>query len=467
MFVLAYVLLGYSLAQTTLLPALPQITKDLDATPGDAAWLLSGFFLSAAVATPILSRLGDVYGRRRMTIVATLAFGLGAAVVAATSNLWVAVGGRVIQGLGAAVFPLCFSIVRDLYPPGETARNVGLLSGMNGFGAALGLVLGGVVTDHISYHWIFWLNALMALSGCVLLRALVPESRARQGEPIDVRGAVVLATGLATFLLGISRAADWGWGSPRTLGLLAAGLLMLVAWTRLELHTAHPLVDVTQLRRPPVLLTNIATLFIGYGMLASFVLLAPLGEAPGSTGYGLGLSATGVALVILPGALAMTIMGPVSGSWGARQGNKLPLTAGSALVAIGFVSLAVAHGTVAAVVVGSIIVSAGVALAYAALTNLIIDTSDPTATGEATGFNAVALRVGMSLGSQVSATILAGSIVAGQSYPSNKAFTVAFAAAALLGGAAGVIAVLTPAPSRPSRLRGRDDVALVAAAKDL
>ena len=128
--VLAYVLLCYSLAQTSLLPALPEMTSSLHTSASGAAWLFSGFFLSATVTTTITGRLGDIYGRRLFAIVAMTAFGSGAAVVAVTSSLWIAVGGRVLQGVGAGVFPLCFSLVRGLYPPNAIGRNIGLLSGM-------------------------------------------------------------------------------------------------------------------------------------------------------------------------------------------------------------------------------------------------------------------------------------------------------------------------------------------------
>lgn len=449
--VLAYVLLCYSLAQTSLLPALPEMTTSLHASASGAAWLFSGFFLSATVTTTIIGRLGDIYGRRLFAIVAMTAFGSGAAVVAVTSSLWIAVGGRVLQGVGAGVFPLCFSLVRGLYPPNAIGRNIGLLSGMAGLGSALGLLLGGVLVDRASYHWLFWANAGAAFAGCLLLRLVVPESRAPAGEPLDARGAAVLALGLGALLFGVSRASAWGWGSPRTLGLIAAGAVVLALWTRLELRTDHPLVDIASLRSRPVLLTNVATVLVGYGMLASFVLLAPLGQAPTSTGYGLGLSAMGIALVATPGALAMAIMGPLAGSWGARSGNKLPLAGGSALVAAGFASLAVEHSSLVAVVVGSTVLSAGVSVAYAGLTNLIIEETEPQRTAEATGANSVAMRAGMTFGSQVSATILAGSVAAGASYPSDEAFVVAFAIGGGLALAAGAIALVIPARRRAVR----------------
>jgi MFS family permease len=466
MLVLAFVLLSYSLAQTTLLPALADLIRGLHTNSNDVAWTLTGFFISAAVATPILGRLGDMFGRRRMAIIATLAFGGGAIVVAVTSNLWVAVAGRTLQGIGAAVFPLCFSIARDLFPPQRTARNIGLLSATNGIGAALGLVIGGLIADHVSYHWIFWVSALMAIAGALLLHFLVPESEGRRGGSVDVRGAVLLAIGLTVPLFAISRASTWGWESGRTLGLIAGGLLILTGWVRLQQRTERPLADIAALRSAPVLMTNLATVFVGYGMLSSFIMLPQLASAPTSTGYGLGLSATGVGLVIVPGAFVMMVFGPVSGTLGTRFGNKVPLVAGGILITIGFVLLALAHHTRLEVIVFAAIMSGGIGLSFAALTNLIIDSVEPAKTAEATGFNAVLLRIGMSLGAQVSSSILAGSAVAGAALASNSGYTHAFLLSAGVALVGTIVALLVPKPRRRTHRPLLEEIGIASSATE-
>jgi MFS family permease len=466
MAVLGYVLVSYSLSQTTLVPALPDLIRGLHTNSNDVAWTLTSFFLSAAICTPILGRLGDQFGRRRMTMIAMVGFGGGAVVVALTSNLWVAVLGRALQGAGAAVFPLCFSIVRDLFPPGKTMRNIGLLSAMNGIGSAMGLLVGGVIADHISYHWIFWLTALMAVSAVFLLQFLVPESEGRKGGSIDFRGAAVLAVGLAVPLFAISRASSWGWSSGRTLGLIAAGIVILAGWVRLEKATKQPLADIAALRKPPVLMTNLATVFVGYGMLSSFVLLPQLLQAPRSTGYGLALDATRVGLLILPGALAMMVCGALSGVLGSRFGNKLPLVLGGGLVALGFLLIGFEHHTQLEVLLFTAIMSAGVGLSFAALTNLIIDSVDPAQTAEATGFNAVLLRVGMSLGSQVSSSILAASIIAGSAFASDSGYRNAFLLSAALAAVGSVVSIFIPASRQRSHVTVLEEIGIASPATE-
>jgi MFS family permease len=433
-----------------MIPAIPDLVRGLHASSAEVAWMLTGFFLSAAVFTPILGRLGDMFGRRRMTNVAALAFFAGAVIVATTSNVWVAVVGRVVQGVGGALFPLCFSILRDLAPPQQTARNVGLLSATNGVGSVLGLVVGGLIASSLSYHWIFWLSAAMALAGAVLIHWLVPESGARSGGSVDIRGAVVLAIGLVIPLFAISRASSWGWVNGRTLGLIVAGLIVLAVWVRIEQRTEEPLANIASLGSGRVLMTNVATIFVGYSIVALFLLLPQLSEAPRSTGYGLGLSASGAGLVMLPGALVMMFFGAVSGSLGARFTQKLPLISGGVLVMTGFLLLVLAHRTRFELLAFGAIMSGGVGLAFAASANLIIESADRLQTAEATGFNGVFLRVGMSIGAQVPASILAASATTGAVVASSGGYTDAFAVSAALALAGTVVAILIPRSARRS-----------------
>jgi MFS family permease len=189
-------------------------------------------------------------------------------------------------------------------------------------------------------------------------------------------------------------------------------------------------------------MTNIATLLVGFGMFGSFVLIPTLAEAPTSTGYGFGADATRAGLLLLPGCLAMLALGPLSGIIGTRVGNKVPLTIGGFLTALGLALLSVSHETQLEVVTFALLMSAGIGLAFAAMPNLIIESVPPHQTGEATGFNALVRSVGASLGSQVSATILAASAIAGVA--TDAGFSRAFAVSAVIAACAGTVALFIP-----------------------
>jgi MFS family permease len=343
--ILSLAALAFALAQTTLIPALTELAKSLHTDASGVAWTVTGYLLSAAVCTPVFGRLGDMFGKRRLLVVALGLFGLGSVVSALGTSLEVVVAGRVLQGAGGGIFPLCFGIIRDEFPRERVASSIGLISATFGIGGGAGLILGGLITDHASYHWIFWLGAITAAIAAVAIEIWVPESPVRTPGRVDIRGAVVLGLGLTAPLLAIARANEWGWGDARTLGLFAAGAVILSAWVVLQKRTPEPLVDIEMLRRPPVLMTNIATILVGFGMFGSFILIPQLAEAPESTGYGFGLDATGAGLLMVPGALVMLVAGPLSGVLGTRYGSRVPLALGAIITSCGLTLMALAHGT--------------------------------------------------------------------------------------------------------------------------
>ena len=440
--ILGLAALAFALAQTTLVPALPQLMRGLHTDQSGVTWTLTGYLVAAAVCTPLVGRMGDIFGKRRLLVVALTAFAAGSVIAALSSDLWVVVAGRVVQGVGGGIFPLCFAIIRDEFSRDRIGRAIGLLSAVAGVGGGLGLILGGLLVDHASYHWIFWLGAVMGGAAAIGAQLLVPESPIRTPSRLDIPGALLLAVGLTLPLIAISQASRVGWGSARTLGLIGGGVAVLALWVAFERRTTQPLADIASLTRAPVLITNIATLLVGFGMFGSFILIPTLAQAPRSSGYGFGSDATHAGLLLLPGSLAMLVLGPLSGVVGSRLGNKVPLTVGGFVTSLGLGLLALAHSTQLEVLSFSILMSAGIGLAFAAMPNLILEAVPAHQTGEATGFNALVRSVGSSLGSQISATLLAASAVSGIARDSG--FTHAFAVSAGVAACAGFVALAIP-----------------------
>jgi EmrB/QacA subfamily drug resistance transporter len=426
-----------------LVPALGDLTRVLHTDPSGVAWVLTGYLLAAAVATPVAGRLGDMFGKRRLLVISLAVFAAGSTLSALGSSLEVVVAGRVLQGLGGGIFPLCFGIIRDEFPRERVAGSIGLISAILGIGGGAGLIAGGLIVDHLSYHWVFWLGTIGAVLAAVAAQLWVPESPERKPGRVDLRGAALLGIGLTMPLIAISRANDWGWGSGRTLGLIAAGLVVLAGWVAVERRTDEPLADIPTLMKPPVLLTNVATLLVGFGMFGSFLLIPQLVEAPETSGYGFGLGATGAGLLLVPGSLLMLFAGPLSGALGTRLGSKVPLALGAAVTAAGLLLLGFEHSSRLSVAAGAFVLFGGIGLAFAAMPNLIVEAVPPAQTGEATGVNALLRSVGASLGSQVTAAILAGSATAGAS-PTDGGFTLAFVISAGIAVLAAIVAVVIP-----------------------
>lgn len=446
----------FALAQSTLFPALSQLQVEFGVDAAAAAWLITGYLLTAAVFTPVMGRLGDMFGKRRILVVSLLAFAVGSAVSALGTTLEVVVAGRVLQGVGGGVFPLSFGIIRDEFPRERIAASIGLIASIAGVGGGIGIVGGGVLIDQLSWHWIFWVACGLALVAAVSTHLLVPESPVRTPGRVDVRGAAVLGVGLVLVLFGVSRATSWGWDDPRLLALLIAGTTVLVLWVGLQRRTEQPLADIATLSEPPVLMTNIATFLVGFGMFGSFLLVPQLAQAPADTGYGFGMDATGAGLLLLPGSLAMLATGPIAGVLATRFGTRLPLVIGGALATTGLLLLAFVHTTRLEVATFSLLMSIGVGFAFASMPNLIVAAVRPHQTGEATGFNALVRSAGASVGSAVAASILAGS--GAGLIPAEDGFTTAFLVGAGVTAAATLAAVRVPEAATHAHAPAREEI---------
>lgn len=443
--------LTYQVAQTALLPAVPELVRAYDTNSSGAEWTFTAFLLSAAVLTGVFGRLGDMFGKRRMLVIALILVAAGNVLCALAGGLPVVIAGRALVGAAGAVFPLALGIIRDEFPVERVRTGIGWISATAGVGAGGGLVIGGLLLDHANFHWIFWVTGAMALVSGLAAWRLVPESPDRRPARVDVRGAVILAAGLVLPLFAFTQAPVWGWTSLRTLGLVAAGLLVLAAWVAIERVTVAPLASIATLSRPPVLMTNFVTLLTGFGMFGVFLLVPQLAQAPRSTGYGFGASATQAALLIAPGALIMMVVGPLSSPLGARLGSRIPLALGGMLTAAGVAGVGIAHASELAVLGLSAVACAGVGLTYAAMPNLIVEAVPQHETGEATGLNTVARLIGTALGGQICGSILAGSVIAGGTLPSNAGFRTAFLVSGAVAAAGGAMSLLIPGG------RGRTD----------
>jgi EmrB/QacA subfamily drug resistance transporter len=450
---------AYALQQTMVIPALPELQKELDASTTWVTWVLTGFLLSAAVLTPILGKLGDRFGKERLLVASLIAFLVGCVACALAPNIWALIAARVLSGAGGAVFPLSFGIIRDEFPADRVKVGIGLLSAVFGVGGGLGLVLSGVIVDNLSWRWIFVVGASAVAVAIVLVHRFVPESPVRSQSRIDVPGAVLFSMMLISLLLALSEGEGWGWTSPAVLVLFAFSLVAGVVWVLFELRVDEPLIDMRVLADRPVLLTNTTALISGFAMFGSFVLVPGFVQAPGDLpdaiashlGYGFGASATTTGLYLLPGSLLMLFAGPLAGILGRRVGSKWPLAIGMALVMLGAGALAAFHDEPWQIVVSMACLSVGVGFSFAAMAALITEAVAPTETGVATGINTVMRTVGGVMGAQIGAAILSSETLAGTKVPTEGAYVSAFVLAAVAAGFAAVIAVFVT----PTRIRRR------------
>jgi EmrB/QacA subfamily drug resistance transporter len=454
--------LAYALQQTMVVPALPALQHDLHTTTGWATWLLTAFLLSASVGTPLLGKLGDQYGKERLLVISLTVFFFGCLGAAIAWNIWSLIVFRLIQGAGGAVFPLSFSIIKDEFPEEKVGTAVGVVSSVFAVGGGLGLVLSGLIVDNFSWRWLFIVGAIGVGAATLFVWRAVPESPIKTPSRIDVPGAALLSGGLVCLLLALTEGESWGWASGRTLGLFAAAAVLLVAWGIVETRVDEPTVDMRMLARRPVLFTNSVAFVAGFAMFGSFVLIPTFVETPrGLPGpladavhYGFAASSTRAGLYLLPGALTGFLSGPLAGILGRRYGSKWPLAIGMAMGAFAIVLFALIHDHPWQIVLGMVVLGAGLPMTFAAMAKLIVDSVRPGETGVATAMNTVMRTIGGVVGGQMGAAILESHTIGRTSIPAESAFVTAFwisAAAAVL--AVGLALLVTPRrPRRPAAL---------------
>ena len=441
--VLAVAGLSFALLQTMVAPALPAIQREYGASTTAVTWVLTVYLLSASIATPVLGRLGDMFGKERLLVIVLFVLAAGTLVSALSNSLELLIAGRAIQGAGGAIFPLSFGIIRDEFPRERVGAGIGLISATFGIGGGAGLVLAGVIVDHLDYTWIFWLSLVVILGAVVATHFFVPESPVKTPARIDWGGAALLAAGLGSGLLAVSEGNNWGWSSAPVLGMLAASAVLLVVWARYELRVREPLVDMRMMRLRGVWTTNVTGLMVGFGMFGSFLLVPQLVQMPEAADFGFGASVTQAGLFLLPSSAVMLFAGPFAGWLGGRLGPRTPVLIGIALVGLGFVQLAALHDQPWHIYLNSLITGAGIGLSFASMATLIVEAVPQTQTGVATGMNTIMRSVGGALGAQISASIV-GAHLGASGLPTESGFVVAFVVSAGALGLAFCAALLIP-----------------------
>ncbi|MER6221847.1 MFS transporter [Streptomyces sp900105755] len=441
--VLAFGGIVVSLMQTLVIPIVPELPKLLNASASNAAWAVTATLLAAAVATPVMGRLGDMYGKRLMLLTSVVMLVAGSVTAALSDTLVPMIVGRALQGLASGVIPLGISIMRDELPTERLGSATALMSASLGVGGALGLPAAALIADHFDWHVLFWTSAALGVVAALLVLVLVPESKVRTGGSFDLPGALGMAAGLVCLLLGISKGADWGWSSGITLGLFGAAVVVLLAWGFYELRTREPLVDLRTTARRQVLVTNLASIAFGFSMFAMSLVLPQLLQLPRATGYGLGKSLLDAGLVMAPTGLVMMAMAPLSALISKNFGPKVTLMCGAVIVAAGYGLNIVLMDAVWQLVLVSCIIGAGIGFAYGAMPALIMGAVDPHETAAANSLNTLMRSIGTSTASAVAGVILAQmtTVLGTATVPSENGFKVVMAA----GSGAAVLALLVAA----------------------
>jgi MFS family permease len=435
-----------SLQFTLAIPVLPLIPELLSVTPDDASWVVTATLLTSAVATPVIARMADMYGKRRLLTTSLVVLTAGSVVAAIGGSFPALVAGRAMQGFAAALIPVGISLLRDALPRERIGAAVALMSATLGTGSALGMPLSGVLYEHFGWESLFWFTAAWGVLLVVAVRVVVPESPLRVHGRFDVVGALLLSAVLTAALLVVSKGSRWGWSSTVVLVLAVGAVVGTAAWVPLQLRTGQPMVNLRTAARRPVLLTNIASIFATFAMFANMLITTMQVQAPPGTGYGFGLGIVEAGLVMLPSGLAMVALSPVSGALLNRVGGQPVLVLGAATMAATFAWRSLTAPDLLLIVIGTTLVGIGTAFAFAAMPTLIMAAVPVTETASANGINSLVRSLGTSICSALVALVGATLPVAvgGVDYLSHTAMQLCLWTACACAAIAVVVGLFIP-----------------------
>jgi MFS family permease len=353
-------------------PALPAMAAAFKT--GDLAWISTLFTLSGAVTAPLIGKMADRQGKKKWLIISALCMLTGSLVVALAPTFAVVLIGRTLEGVGVAIVPITYSLIRDIFPKKMIAIAVSIATAGIGVTTILGPIFAGQLIDNFGFRGVFWALATFPAILCVLILAFVPESPIRVTSSLDWAGALTLGASLALLLYAIGHGATAGWSDISTILMLALAVVGLVAFILIEKRTREPLIDVSVLSSRGVVTTAIAQ-FSGQAIIViQFILLSFIVQVPASLGitYGLGESADFLPRITTPAGIVTVAMGFLVGWLAERRGARLPNLLAFVFMGVGSLILAVSHSTFTPIFIGYVVYAFGGGLVSASIPNLVI-----------------------------------------------------------------------------------------------
>ncbi|MCW2761713.1 MAG: stp 6 [Marmoricola sp.] len=432
---------SFALLQSLVVPVLTELQRAFETDQATVTWVLTAYLLSASICTPLLGRLGDVLGKKRILVVTLAALSVGSLMAALSPSIEWLILARIVQGAGGGVLPLAFGIIRDEFPREKMNGALSIVASLAAVGFGIGIVVAGPIVDLLSYHWLFWLPMIATALAALGAVFLVPESPVRTPGRIPVLPALLLSAWLVALLLGLSQGNRWGWGSPGVLSLFAASVVLAGGWILVETRVPVPLIDMQMMRLRGVWTTNVVAAFVGFGVYASFGFLPQLLQTSPEAGYGFGATTTESGRLLLPSAVASFLVGFMTARLMRVFGARIVIVSGSLFSAVAFASIALWHDATWQLYAATTLQGVGSGLIFSSLAGVVIASVPPEQTGVASGMNANIRTIGGSIGSAVMAGVVTASL-GPSGMPVERGYVVGFALLAggmVLAAAAGAV----------------------------
>lgn len=396
-----------SVLVAVVVPALGPLATRVHTDRASITWLVTAYLVVAGVATPLCGRIGDLLGKRRVLLVVLILVAMGGALATAVPTVDGLIVGRALQGLGGAVIPLAFGLLRDVVSPGSLAGAVGCVSALVALGGGVGQLSAGTLVDTFGATSVFWVPSAAVLGAAIVCAVLLPDSDTPRFGSVPWWPAVLMSVWLGCLVLGITRGPAWGWASGRVLGLLSVSLVAFVWWLGVERRAVAPLVDVRVLRLPVVWRTNAVALLLGMSMYSLFAFLPQYVQAPSSLGYGWGASVTWSGAMVAPATGMMFVGGLLSGPLTQWLGPRWVLVSGSAVAVPAYVVVALESGSLWVLAVVTAVIGLGVGLVFATTASVVVGVVPVHQSGMASGMTANVRVIGGAVGVAACTSLLA------------------------------------------------------------
>ncbi len=461
---LSFSLFMIMLDNTIVNVALPSIQRDLEIGVSELEWVVTGYALSFAVLMLTGGKLADMYGRRRVFLLGLAVFALSSLACGLAGSAGLLIGARVVQGVGAAfMMPATLSIISATFPPRERGAALGTWAGVSAVALAIGPLVGGLITEHISWHWIFYVNVPVGALAIVATLVIVPESRDTSHEQrLDVPGLLVSGAGLLALAYALIEGNHAGWSSPAILALFAIAAVALVSFVLLELHQRLPMMDLSLFRQGTFAGANIVALLVSLAMFGVFFFVSLYMQNI------LGYSAVEAGATFLPMTVLIILVAPVAGKASDRFGSRWLMATGMTLTGVSLLLYAQldAGSSFWNVLPGLLTGGIGMAMSMSPMTAAALSAVPVDKAGVGSGILNTFRQVGGALGIAIMGAILAersgAELAAGASR--EEAFMAGFTrslyvAAAFAFAAAVVAAVLVRTHHEPARAPAEEPAA--------
>jgi MFS family permease len=431
-----------SMMYSLVTPLLNELVEVFQVSYDNISWTVTATLLANAAATPTMSRLADMHGKRKIMMVCLAFMFVGSMTCALAPTLIVLIIGRTLQGCATAVIPIGISVMRDALPSDRLGPAVALMSASMGLGGTIGIPLSGILDALLGWHAVFLVSAFTGAFMLVAVPLMLRETSVRTGGRFDFLGGFLFSAALLALLLAITKGGVWGWTSVTILSLFVGAFALLALWVPWELRHRMPLIDVRTTLHRPVLLTNIASILLGFAFGGNTLGTLLMFTAPVSTGYGHGFTVLQAGLWMIPSAVCTLAFAPVAARSTGRLGARATLMIGAGLTLAGYVQRIFFGTTVLEIVLSTILVAVGMATAYAAMPTLIMTSVPITETSAANGLNSLLRGAGGAISSAMFGGLLATiTIVVGTTvYPSFTAFQIGFVISAAMAAVGGLVA---------------------------